>query len=60
MRMGRYLGISTGHLQIGADICAVPTADTVTNGEVNCYNSPLTSIVWGDDQPGVGPTVARM
>ena len=25
-------------LQIGVDICAVPTADTVATGEVNCYN----------------------
>ena len=33
--MGHYIGIPTSRLQIGADICAVPTADAVATGEVN-------------------------
>ena len=51
--------ISAIRLQIGTGIYAVPTADTLTTGEVICYNSidnssaPLTFTVCGDDQPGV-------
>ena len=40
----RYCNIILGEYklsirpQTGADICAVPTAEAVATGEVNCYN----------------------
>ena len=42
----------------GGGICAAPTTDAVATGEISCYNlilisTALTSMVCGDDQPGV-------
>jgi len=37
--MGRYISIATSRESVfNLEVCAVPTADTVVTGKVNCYS----------------------